>query len=145
MRSLRYAILPVAAATVLALIGAGTTEAAPAPARTGTELTTGVLAAGNVPVVGGTSDQLLDLPRSFVPVVIADLRCLVPVCRDARIRDRCGHYRQDRGDGERGHGVAAQLREICHNGIHPRGDSELAAPLLATGRLRTPPEPVNPR
>lgn len=58
MRSLRYAILPVAAATVLALIGAGTTEAAPAPARTGTELTTGVLAAGNGATTAGHTARL---------------------------------------------------------------------------------------
>ncbi|WP_307625540.1 trypsin-like serine peptidase [Streptomyces turgidiscabies] len=43
VRSLRHAIIPLAAATVLALIGVGTAEAAPAPAEV---LTTGALAAG---------------------------------------------------------------------------------------------------
>ena len=80
----------------------------------------GALAAGNVPMVGGASDQLLDVPGALVPVVVADPRWyLMPVLGDARVRDRCGHHRQDRGDGERGHGVAAQRRKICHNGFTP--------------------------
>ncbi|KOV61786.1 lipoprotein [Streptomyces sp. NRRL WC-3618] len=43
VRSLRHAIIPLAAATVLALIGVGTAEAAPAPTEA---LATGVVAAG---------------------------------------------------------------------------------------------------
>lgn len=48
MRSLRHAILPLAAATVLALIGTGTAaEAAPTPAETKTRLTTGTSTASD--------------------------------------------------------------------------------------------------
>ncbi|WP_055531767.1 trypsin-like serine peptidase [Streptomyces graminilatus] len=48
MRSLRHAILPLAAATVLALIGAGTAEAGSAQAGTKAQLTSGApTAAGN--------------------------------------------------------------------------------------------------
>ena len=75
-------------------------------------------AAGNVPMVGGASDQLLDLERSQVPVVVADLRCcLVPDLGGRRLGDRGGNHREDRGDGKRGHGVAAHGCDMCHTSI----------------------------